>query len=64
MLKFKKDKLIDELWTTKDEAYVEAYVIEKDIEFGRYYLYVNGTQYAEAKTLKTAKKYAEEHCNK
>ena len=39
-------------------------LLEKDIEFGRYYLYVNGTQYAEAKTLKTAKKYAEEHYNK
>lgn len=60
MLKFKKDKLIDGLWTIKDEAYV----IEKDIEFGKYYLYVNGTKYAEAKTLKTVKKYAEEHYNK
>lgn len=60
MLKFKKDKLIDGLWTTENEVYV----IEKDIEFGRYYLYVNGTQYAEAKTLKTVKKYAEEHYNK
>lgn len=60
MLKFKKDKLINGLWTAENEVYV----IEKDIEFGKYYLYVNGTQYAEAKTLKTAKKYAEEHYNK
>lgn len=60
MLKFKKDKLINGLWITENGVYV----IEKDIEFVRYYLYVNGTQYAETKTLKTAKKYAEEHYNK
>jgi hypothetical protein len=60
MLKFKKDKLINGLWTTENGVYV----IEKDTEFNKYYLYVNGTQYAEAKILKTVKKYAEEHYNK
>lgn len=60
MLKFKKDKLINGLWTTENGVYV----IEKDIEFNKYYLYVNGTQYAEAKILKKVKKYAEEHYNK
>ena len=35
------------------------YVIEK--ESGKYYLYINGAKYSETKTLKTAKKYADEH---
>lgn len=64
MMKFKKDKRIDGLWEAErivDNLWIsnDEYVIEK--ESGKYYLYINGAKYSETKTLKTAKKYADEH---
>lgn len=43
----------------QEENKNDEYVIEK--ESGKYYLYINGAKYSETKTLKTAKKYADEH---
>ena len=65
-MKFKKDKRIDGLWEAErivDNLFISSneYVIEKEPLTGKYYLYINGAKYSETKTLKTAKKYADEH---
>lgn len=67
MMKFKKDKRIDGLWEAErivDNLWIsnDEYVIEK--ELGKYYLYINGAKYSEAKTLKTVKEHANEHFRK
>lgn len=69
MMKFKKDKRIDGLWEAErivDKLWISSneYVIEKDLETNDYCLYVNGTKYSEAKTLRTVKKDADEHFKK
>lgn len=56
-MKFKKDKRIDGLWEAErivDKLWISSneYVIEKEPVTGKYYLYVNGQKYSEAKTLK------------
>ena len=69
MMKFKKDRkdvglwvaerIVDGIWISNNE-----YVIEKDLVTNDYCLYVNGTKYSEAKTLRTVKKDADEHFKK
>lgn len=66
MMKFKKDKRIDGLWEAErivDKLFISdnEYVIEKDLETNEYCLYINGAKYSVSKTLKTAKKDADEH---
>lgn len=51
--------IVDKLWISSNE-----YVIEKEPVTGKYYLYVNGQKYSEAKTLKTVKEHANEHFRK
>ena len=69
MMKFKKDKRIDGLWEAErivDKLWISSneYVIEKEPVTGKYYLYINGAKYSEAKTLKTVKEHANEHFRK
>ena len=58
MLNFKKVKNLD-IWTSENIV-GDNFEIIKDICDSMYYVYVNGNKYAVAKTLKTAKKYANE----
>lgn len=58
MLKFKKVKNLD-IWTAENVV-GDSFEIIKDTFDGMYVVYFNGDKCAVAKTLKTAKKYADE----
>lgn len=61
MLKFKKDSFL-EIWVAEGNG--REFEIVKNIEDGKTFIvYIDGNRYAEAKTLKTAKKYANEYFN-
>lgn len=58
MLKFKKHRYCDSLVAENNK-----YIIEKDLETNEYCLYINESLHSVSKTLKTAKKDANEHFN-